>query len=267
MRAGFLISAGVLAVASAAFTFQNRNDLAVDPSAAAVAELAAAPLIAATTPVTPEPEVWRRPEGPVRVALQAGHWKAAEAPDEQAGLRTNGTRGGGKAEWEVNLDIAQRTAALLEAAGLVVDILPTTVPPGYLADLFISIHADGNTNTTVSGFRAAAPRRDQTGRAAEFVDLLEQTYGEATGLQLYPTVTRRMENYYAFNSRRYQHALHPRTVGVILETGFLTSPTDRRVIVNDPDKSAQGIAKAVTRYLEPLLTQVAPVPQVIQPAR
>jgi len=138
---------------------------------------------------------------------------------------------------------------------------------GYLADLFISIHADGNTNTTVSGFRAAAPPRDQTGRAAEFVDLLERAYVEATGLPHYPTVTRRMENHYAFNSRRYRHAIHPRTVGVILETGFLTSPTDRRVIVNDPDRSAQGIAKAVTLYLEPLLTQVAPVPQVIHPAR
>lgn len=26
---------------------------------------------------------WRRPEGPPRITLQAGHWKAREAPDEQ----------------------------------------------------------------------------------------------------------------------------------------------------------------------------------------
>ncbi|HUF51082.1 MAG TPA: hypothetical protein VMN60_09630, partial [Longimicrobiales bacterium] len=155
---------------------------------------------------------WRRPDGPVRVALQAGHWKAAAAPDEQARLRTNGTRGGGKAEWEVNLGIAQRTAQILEEAGYTVDILPTTIPPGYWADVFIAIHADGNSNTAVSGYRAAAPRRDRTGRARELVELLTQTYGAATGLPLYPTITRRMRGYYAFNSRRYHHALHPMTV-------------------------------------------------------
>lgn len=199
----------------------------------------------------PEPE-WRRPDGPIRVALQAGHWKAAEAPDEQAGLRTNGTRGGGKAEWEVNLDIARRTARLLENAGYEVEVLPTTIPPGYWADLFVSIHADGHANTSVSGYRAAAPRRDRTGRAGEFAELLTRTYGEATGLRLYPTVTRRMTSYYAFNSRRYRHALDPMTVGVILETGFLTSAADRRIIVQQPDRAARGIADAIEAFLGPV---------------
>jgi N-acetylmuramoyl-L-alanine amidase len=199
----------------------------------------------------PEPfAAWRRPDGPIRVALQAGHWKAAEAPDEQARLRTNGTRGGGKAEWEVNLGIARRTAQILEDAGYTVDILPTTIPPGYWADVFIAIHADGNPNTSVSGYRAAAPRRDRTGRARELGELLTQTYGAATGLPLYPTITRRMRGYYAFNSRRYHHALHPMTVGVILETGFLTSPRDRRIIVDAQDRAARGIAEAVIRFLE-----------------
>lgn len=196
---------------------------------------------------------WQRPAGPVRVALQAGHWKAAEAPDEQRGLRTNGTRGGGLAEWQVNLAIAERTAELLRAAGLEVEILPTTIPPSYWADLFVSIHADGNPNTSVSGYRAAPPRRDRTGRAREFSDLLTRTYGEATGLPLYPTVTRRMTSYYAFNSRRYDHALHPMTVGVILETGFLTNARDRRIIVNAQDRAAQGIATAVIQFLEPVV--------------
>src|SRR5690606_8431702 len=120
-------------------------------------------------------ERWVRPAGPVRVALKGGLWKAAEAPDEPAGLRANGTRGGGKAEWEVNLEIATLTADILREQGYEVEILPTTIPPGYFADLFVSIHADGNTNSSVSGYRAAAPRRDQTGRAAEFVQLLEKS--------------------------------------------------------------------------------------------
>lgn len=185
----------------------------------------------------------------MRIALQAGHWKAAEAPDEQAGLRNNGTRGGGKAEWEVNLAIARRTATLLKEQGLAVEILPTTITPGYWADVFVSIHADGNPNASVSGFRAASPRRDRTGRAGALADLLTGTYAEATGLPHYPTITRRMRSYYAFNYRRYEHSLHPMTVGVILETGFLTSPADRRVIVDAPEKAARGIAEAVVQFL------------------
>jgi N-acetylmuramoyl-L-alanine amidase len=205
---------------------------------------------------------WKRPPGPLRVALQAGHWKAGEAPDEQARLRTNGTRGGGHAEWEVNLGIARRTAELLEEMGYEVDILPTTIPPGYWADAFISIHADGNPNTSVNGYRAAAPRRDHTGRARALAEILNESYGRATGLAHYPLITRRMRGYYAFNSRRYHHALHPMTVGVILETGFLSSPRDRRVIVNAQDRAARGIADAVVEFLgkpqpvEPLGTRV-----------
>lgn len=202
-----------------------------------------------------EVETWKRPDGPIRVALQAGHWKAAEAPDEQARLRGNGTRWRGRMEWQVNLDIARRTARLLEEAGYEVEILPTTIPPRYWADLFVSIHADGHSDPSISGYRAAAPRRDRTGRARVFAEQLVRKYGEATGLPLYPTVTRRMTSYYAFNARRYHHALHPMTVGVILETGFLTSARDRRILLQAPDRAARGIADAVIDFLGPVPSQ------------
>ena len=94
----------------------------------------------------------------------------------------------------------------------------------------------------------AAPRRDATGRASGIVSLLEERYGEATGLRRLPTTTRRMQNYYAFNFRRYEHALHPMTIAVIIETGFLTSASDRTVIVNDPDRAARGIVEAVAAF-------------------
>jgi hypothetical protein len=248
MNRALVIAAGLLlsGTAVAAFRYAPTGPVADEVSSHATFRPDTAP------PGAPGGEavaVWQRPAGPVRIALQAGHWKAAEAPDEQARLRTNGTRGGGKQEWEVNLEIAGRTAKLLEQHGYEVEILPTTIPPGYWADLFISIHADGHPSGNASGFRAAAPRRDATGRAADFVRLLERTYGEATGLPYYPTVTRRMTGYYAFNSRRYTHALHPMTTGVILETGFLTSARDRRVIVDRPEVAAKGIADAVRLYL------------------
>jgi N-acetylmuramoyl-L-alanine amidase len=196
----------------------------------------------------PTPADWRPPEGPVRIALQAGHWKANEAPSELAGLKDNGTSFQGRPEWEVNLAIARRAAGLLERMGYVVDVLPAVVPPGYKAHLFIAIHADGSADPSASGFRVAFPRRDATGRAAQIAHLIERSYGEETGLRLLPDVTRRMRGYYAFNFRRYEHALDPMTIGVIIETGFLTSRHDRAVIVDDPERAARGIVAAVTAF-------------------
>lgn len=198
----------------------------------------------------PSPADWLPPEGPVRIALQAGHWRANEAPRELSGLRDNGTAWQGTAEWEVNLAIARRAGAMLEEIGYEVDILPAVVPPAYRAHLFIAIHADGADDPAANGFRVAAPRRDATGRASQVVALLQESYGAATGLRNLPVATRRMENYYAFNSRRYEHALHPMTIGVIIETGFLTSASDRQVIVNDPERSARGIVEAVLAFPE-----------------
>ena len=200
------------------------------------------------------------PPAPLRVALQAGHWQAAEAPDELRGLRNNGgASGGGKAEWEVNLEIARLAGALLEEAGYAVDILPATVPEAYRADAFVAIHADGNNDSSVRGFRVGWPRRDATRRASEFAEVLAEAYREATGIRRLPFATRRMRGYYAFRHMRYRHAIHPSTVGVIIETGFLTSPRDREVIVEDPGRAAQGIFDGVTRFLGPA-TAEAPAP-------
>lgn len=210
-------------------------------------------------PPLPPPEAWSPPEGPVKIALQAGHWRAHEAPPELEGLKSNGTRFGDMLEWEANLAIAKATAAKLEAKGYEVEILPAVVPPGYRAHLFIAIHADGSNDPAATGWRAAAPRRDATHRAGRMVELLQETYGAATGLARLPTVTRRMQSYYAFNSRRYDHALHPMTIAVILETGFLTSAADRRVIVDNPDRVAQGIVDAVVRFPE------TPPPSLAEP--
>lgn len=192
---------------------------------------------------------WTRPQGPFRVALQAGHWKAQEAPDEQQGLRVRtGTTGGGTTEWQVNLNIAEETKKLLEPHGIIVDILPVTIPPEYFADVFISIHADGNLDTSINGYKVAAPRRDVTGKAQNLAQLLEAEYGKATNLDIDPNVTRAMRGYYAFNWRRYEHAIHPMTVAAIVETGFLSNAGDSRIIVNDPQKSAAGIVAAILAY-------------------
>ena len=196
----------------------------------------------------PTPEEWQPPAGPVRIALQVGHWRADEAPRELSGLRRNGTSWNGTHEREFNLVIARRTAAMLEELGYVVDILPAVVPPDYRAHLFLAIHADASNDPGARGYRVSAPRRDATGRAQDFVDLLYRTYGPATGIRRLEDTTRRMRNYYAFNYRRYEHALHPMTIAAIIETGFLTNAGDRAVIMNQPERVATGIVDAIKAF-------------------
>jgi hypothetical protein len=193
---------------------------------------------------------WQRPAGPFRVALQVGHWRAGEAPEELENLRFNtGASFGTLTEWEVGMEIAQAAKSRLEEKGIVVEILPTTIPPNYWADVFVSIHADGSLDPSLAGYKVAAPRRDHTGRAEGLAALLEEEYGRATRLDRDPNITRSMRGYYAFNWRRYDHSLHPMTVAAIVETGFLTNPGDRRIIVNAPERPAAGIASAIERFL------------------
>lgn len=193
---------------------------------------------------------WKRPEGPAKVALQVGHWKTDEVPEELEKLKGNtGASGGGKAEWEVNYEIAMQTKALLEVKGITVELLPTTITPQYWADVFVAIHADGNLDSSKNGYKAAIPRRDNTGNGDELLTSIEQSYGKATGMELDQNVTRNMRGYYAFSWWRYDHAVHPMTNSLILETGFLSSPSDRDIIVDQPEIAAAGLAEGITNYL------------------
>lgn len=193
---------------------------------------------------------YERPPGPPRVGVQAGHWKLDEVPEELRGLtQSTGARGGGYTEQETVLVIAQRVKTLLEARGVQVDLLPATIPVDYAADAFVSIHADGSSSAAVSGFKISGPRKDFSGKADALVEALSASYGEATGLPRDANITRRMSGYYAFNWRRYDHALHPRTPAAIVETGFMTNAGDRAIIVSKPDVAARGIADGILEFL------------------
>lgn len=195
---------------------------------------------------------WQRPTGPPKVALQVGHWKNEELPDELINLRgkSTGAVGGGKQEWEVNLAIARETAKILESKGIETEILPATVPVSYWADVFIAIHADGSNNRQQTGFKAAAPWRDFSDKANDLVLILEKNYQRLTGLTKDEKISRNMRGYYAFSWWHYSHAIHPMTTAVILETGFLTSASDRKLIVDNPQIPAEGIAEGVLEFLK-----------------
>jgi hypothetical protein len=184
-----------------------------------------------------------------RVGIQVGHWKTEELPDELARFRTStGAYVAGITELEVNLAVAERVEALLEAQGILVDLLPSTVPIGYQADAFISIHADGSAGTGASGFKMATPWRTSPA-SGQLYDALMAEYGAGTGLREDSAVTVNMRGYYAFNYRRHRHAIAKTTPAVIVELGFLTNAGDRAFLLGQPDVPAQAIANGVLRYL------------------
>lgn len=187
-----------------------------------------------------------------RVGIQVGHWKAAELPAELASLRTStGAAGSGWREMDVNMDIGRRVVALLEREGITVDLIPSTVPPDYRADAFVSLHCDANSSTGLSGWKVA---RATASRIPNTDDDLAQAigaeYGPAVGLKEHrATITQNMLQYYAFN-QRLKHSVAPTTPSVILEMGFLTNPSDRRLLQQEqPDRAAEGIARGVMRFL------------------
>jgi N-acetylmuramoyl-L-alanine amidase len=190
------------------------------------------------------------PPGPKRVGLQAGHYLVNQVPAELRGLG-GGAVGGGREEWQVNLDVAERTAALLEDAGVQVDLLPATVPEHYQANVFVALHSDGDTNGQTRGFKVARPGFSSIPSIDDrLVDAIEQTYGTETELPRDDEhISLRMRYYYAFNSRRYCHAVMPGVPQAIIEMAYLTNAADRQFLIGDPQKLAQAVADGIRAFL------------------
>ncbi|HVG98741.1 MAG TPA: N-acetylmuramoyl-L-alanine amidase [Chloroflexota bacterium] len=229
-----------------------------DPAATSTPEAAPDPdgaargldggLLSALAPVrVPRPAV---PPGPRRIGLQAGHWRTSEVPEELRRLQGSvGTAGGGVPEWQLNLDVANRVAAILRGHGYEVDVLPTTIPTGYLADVFVALHADGSPDGNARGFKAAHGNR-RGPYEGRLVQVMMDEYGRATGLPVDPMVTRNMLGYYAFSWSRFQSTVAPHTPAAILEMGFLTNATDRGLLLGRQDVVAGGVANGILRFLD-----------------
>ena len=199
-----------------------------------------------------------RPAGPVRgvdapwrVGLQVGHLDSALLPDELRRLRTStGAYAGGIGEVEINRAVAAAVAEILEAEGVAVELLPATIPPGFDADAFVAIHADGNTNTAVRGYKASPPWYASPASRL-LVAALRNHYGPATELpEDLNGVTYNMRGYYAFNSWRYRHAIAVTTPAAIFELGYLSNARDRAFLHERPEAAARGLADGLLAYLE-----------------
>ena len=82
-----------------------------------------------------------------------------EAPDELRRLiPQTGAEWEGVTEVEINLDIAQRVGVILNSKGVAVDILPTTIPVGYVADAFVALPGVGPSFPAAAMFCSLAIR-------------------------------------------------------------------------------------------------------------
>lgn len=187
-----------------------------------------------------------------RVGVQVGHYKNNELPDELWRLEgSTGTSGGGRTEVDLNFDVANRVAKLLRAQGVVVDILPATVPSGYQADAFIAIHADGSSSSGPRGFKISTRWSSKVAvQDGMLVDAITDAYRAATGMPEDSNVTRNMRGYYAYSPRRPNWRTSNFAPGAIVEMGFMTNAADRAVMFNKTDVVAQGITTGILNFLK-----------------
>lgn len=187
--------------------------------------------------------------GPVKIGIQAGHWKVAELPDELARRRNStGAQYGQLKEVDVNLKVAQTLVGALAKRGYQAELLPATVPPNYEADLFISIHADWGATAKRRGWKLSPPWRSN-----EYSRLLSDSIASAFAASIVPEdtggVTNGMRGYFGFNYRRHEHAVSPYTPAVLVEMGFLTNAEDRALLRDQPALLAGIIEKGIVAYL------------------
>ena len=216
------------------------------------------PLSEATATSVPDPPTLMPMPTPTpaprayKVALQAGHYKMNELPPALAPISKQlGTYGGGRNEPQLTFDMAQRTAKLLQDQGVQVDVLPATVPTGYTADAFVSLHADGATSKDRRGYKVSTRYESMVAvQDALLVEALTEEYNAATGLPQDYRIGDDMRDYYAFTPLRPNYRVSLYTPAAIIEMGFMTNAADRELLFDAPDRAAQGLANGIIRFLE-----------------
>ena len=135
--------------------------------------------------------------GARRIGIQIGHWQTDNVPSELRRLEVQtGTSWNGLSELDVSIKVANLLADLLRSHGYLVDLIPTTVPSGYLADTFVSLHMDGDGTGENSGYKLAHGSR-RGPYEQQLLDAIKDEYGAATGLRWDPEhISRAMVGFY-----------------------------------------------------------------------
>jgi hypothetical protein len=189
-------------------------------------------------------------KGPPRVGLQIGHLEASGHPEELANLRySTGASVNGVNEVDVNIAVAQILRDMLVNEGVVVELLPATVPPAYKADLFVSLHADSSEDPKRRGYKSAVFRYERNDKDALLKQIIDKNYFYFSGLPDDDmNVSGSMLEYYAFNHERFKHSVHRKTPAIIVEMGYLSNAEDLEFL-EDPVNPAYALKIGILSYL------------------
>jgi N-acetylmuramoyl-L-alanine amidase len=180
--------------------------------------------------------------GPVsatrRVGILAGH----SGPQGDPGA----VCADGLHEADINLSVARKVRAALEARGYLVDLLEEFDEglKDYTADAFLAIHADSCDTPEASGFKVAHVSVSAIPDIEDvLVECLYTEYGRASGLPRHDfSITPDMHEYHAFLQ------IAPETPGAIIELGFLAA--DRYILTRQQDELADGIVAGLLCFLQ-----------------
>lgn len=173
-----------------------------------------------------------------RIGIVAGHW----------GNDSGAVCSDGLTEMSVNLEIATRVQQLLLTEGYEVDLMQEFDEKlyEYQALALVSIHNDScvYVNDQATGFKVAAAASSAYPEKAERLSAcLTDRYAKTTGMVYHAnTITDDMTQYHTFRE------INSNTTAAIIETGFLN--LDRRILTEQPDLVAQGIANGVLCYIK-----------------
>ena len=186
-----------------------------------------------TPQLSPTPSPTPRPQ---KIGVVAGHWKSDVGAMCDDGLQ----------EVTINLDVASSVVAILQDRGYDAELLAEFAPElqGYVADTFVSIHADACNVPEASGFKVARVASSAIpDQEDHLVACLITEYARTTGLDFHRnSITYDMTVYHAFNES------DPETPGAIIELGFMGA--DRVLLTDDSYKVAQGVAQGIICFLE-----------------
>jgi len=220
-----------------------------------------------TVTFTPEPTPAGKLSGKV-ICIDPGHGgnvksdmePLAPGSDELKRAYVHGTKGNSQSEIQFNLRFSKMLEAKLKEYNATVHLTRNTNEENMAnvdrakfandlnADLSIKIHADGNTDDSVSGIRMLVPSNknlnndevyNKSKKAGEIIlnSIIEATDAKSHGLQ-------ERDNLTGFNWS---------TVPVVLyEAGFLTNEEDDKLLDDDEylAKVADAIANGVIKYFE-----------------
>ena len=188
-------------------------------------------------------------KGPVRVGIQIGHLDVHLHADELEELRFNtGGHAAGVDELEVNRLVAAELTAMLERAGIVVELLPASVPIHYTADAVVSLHADSVLDPARNGYKSAhfEPARNQLEPLLK--EAMDGAWLPASGLADDSLNTSSsMFRYYGFNPE-FRHSVNPATPALLVEMGYISNSTDRQFLLQ-PELPARLIADGIIAFL------------------